>query len=69
MTFCLRCKGQSLHRPQTAVRTGYGGEKHHIACLGAYLKPVADQMLLVILTCSGPSRGPELVHDPPPTVG
>jgi LDH2 family malate/lactate/ureidoglycolate dehydrogenase len=28
---------------------------HHIACLGAYLKPVADQGLLVILTCSDPT--------------
>jgi LDH2 family malate/lactate/ureidoglycolate dehydrogenase len=27
---------------------------HHIACLGAYLKPVADQGLMVILTTSDP---------------
>jgi LDH2 family malate/lactate/ureidoglycolate dehydrogenase len=27
---------------------------HHIACLGAYLKPVADKGLLVMLTCSDP---------------
>jgi LDH2 family malate/lactate/ureidoglycolate dehydrogenase len=27
---------------------------HHIACLGAYLQPVAEQGLLVMLTCSDP---------------
>jgi LDH2 family malate/lactate/ureidoglycolate dehydrogenase len=27
---------------------------HHIACLGAYLQPVADKGLLVMLTCSDP---------------
>jgi LDH2 family malate/lactate/ureidoglycolate dehydrogenase len=28
---------------------------HHIACLAAYLKPVADQGLMVMLTCSDPT--------------
>jgi LDH2 family malate/lactate/ureidoglycolate dehydrogenase len=28
---------------------------HHIACLAAYLKPVADQGLVVLLTCSDPT--------------
>ena len=28
---------------------------HHIACLGAYLKPVADQGLMVMLSCSDPT--------------
>jgi L-lactate dehydrogenase len=28
---------------------------HHIACLAAYLKPVADQGFMVMLTCSDPT--------------
>lgn len=28
---------------------------HHIACLAAYLKPIADQGLAVVLTCSDPT--------------
>ncbi len=28
---------------------------HHIACLGAYLKPVADAGLMVMLSCSDPN--------------
>jgi len=28
---------------------------HHIGCLQAYLKPVADEGLLIVLTCSDPS--------------
>jgi LDH2 family malate/lactate/ureidoglycolate dehydrogenase len=28
---------------------------HHIACLAAYLKPVADQGLMAMLTCSDPT--------------
>lgn len=28
---------------------------HHIACLAAYLKPVADQGLMILLTCSDPA--------------
>ncbi len=28
---------------------------HHIACLAAYLKPIADQGLMAILTCSDPT--------------
>jgi LDH2 family malate/lactate/ureidoglycolate dehydrogenase len=31
------------------------GRSHHIGCLQAYLKPVADEGLLVILTCTDPA--------------
>src|SRR5258708_511542 len=30
---------------------------HHIGCLQAYLKPVTDQGLMILLTCSDPSAG------------
>src|SRR5260370_17741362 len=29
--------------------------RHHIGCLQAYLKPVTDQGLIILLTCSDPS--------------
>jgi LDH2 family malate/lactate/ureidoglycolate dehydrogenase len=30
---------------------------HHIGCLQAYLKPVTDEGLMIVLTCSDPSTG------------
>jgi len=35
---------------------------HHIACLAAYLQRVADQGLMVLLTCSDPRMGPVAPH-------
>ena len=35
---------------------------HHIACLSAYLKPVTDQGLMVILTCSDPTTATVAPH-------
>jgi LDH2 family malate/lactate/ureidoglycolate dehydrogenase len=35
---------------------------HHIACLAAYLKPVTDQGLMVILTCSDPTTATVAPH-------
>jgi L-lactate dehydrogenase len=35
---------------------------HHIGCLQAYLKPVTDQGLLILLTCSDPSTGGVAPH-------
>jgi L-lactate dehydrogenase len=38
------------------------GRSHHIGCLQAYLKPVTDQGLVVILTCSDPSAAGVTPH-------
>jgi L-lactate dehydrogenase len=35
---------------------------HHIGCLQAYLKPVADEGLVILLTCSDPSTGGVAPH-------
>ncbi len=35
---------------------------HHIACLAAYLKPIADQNLAAIVTCSDPNAGGVAPH-------
>jgi LDH2 family malate/lactate/ureidoglycolate dehydrogenase len=35
---------------------------HHIGCLQAYLKPVTDEGLVVLLTCSDPSTGGVTPH-------
>jgi L-lactate dehydrogenase len=35
---------------------------HHLACLAAYLRPVAEQGLMVLLTCSDPSVGGVAPH-------
>lgn len=35
---------------------------HHMACLQAYLKPVTDEGLLILLTCSDPSTGGVVPH-------
>jgi L-lactate dehydrogenase len=35
---------------------------HHIGCLQAYLKPVTDHGLLILLTCSDPSTGGVAPH-------
>jgi LDH2 family malate/lactate/ureidoglycolate dehydrogenase len=35
---------------------------HHIACLAAYLRPVAEQGLMAILTCSDPTCGGVAPH-------
>jgi len=35
---------------------------HHIACLGAYLKPVADQGFMALLTCSDPTAAGVAPH-------
>jgi L-lactate dehydrogenase len=35
---------------------------HHLACLAAYLRPVAEQGFLVLLTCSDPSIGGVAPH-------
>jgi len=35
---------------------------HHTACLAAYLKPIADQGLMALLTCSDPTCGGVAPH-------
>ena len=35
---------------------------HHIACLAAYLRPVAEQGLMALLTCSDPTMGGVAPH-------
>jgi L-lactate dehydrogenase len=35
---------------------------HHIACLAAYLKPVADQGMMALLTCSDPNMNGVAPH-------
>src|SRR5438045_6068793 len=35
---------------------------HHIGCLQAYLKPVTDEGLVILLTCSDPSAGGVAPH-------
>jgi LDH2 family malate/lactate/ureidoglycolate dehydrogenase len=35
---------------------------HHIGCLQAYLKPVTDEGLVILLTCSDPSTGGVAPH-------
>jgi len=35
---------------------------HHIACLAAYLRPIAEQGLMVILSCSDPSMSSVAPH-------
>ena len=35
---------------------------HHIACLASYLRPIAEQGLMVMLTCSDPSIGGVAPH-------
>jgi LDH2 family malate/lactate/ureidoglycolate dehydrogenase len=35
---------------------------HHLACLAAYLKPVADQNLAIVLMCSDPTVGGVAPH-------
>ncbi|HEX3728274.1 MAG TPA: Ldh family oxidoreductase [Opitutaceae bacterium] len=35
---------------------------HHIACLAAYLRPIAEQGLMALLTCSDPSGGGVAPH-------
>ena len=35
---------------------------HHIACLAAYLRPVAEQGLMVLLSCSDPTAGGVAPH-------
>jgi L-lactate dehydrogenase len=35
---------------------------HHLACLAAYLRPVAEQGLMILLTCSDPSIGGVAPH-------
>jgi L-lactate dehydrogenase len=35
---------------------------HHLACLAAYLRPVAEQGLMVLLTCSDPCTGGVAPH-------
>jgi LDH2 family malate/lactate/ureidoglycolate dehydrogenase len=37
-------------------------QSHHIACLQAYLKPVTDAGLLILLTCSDPASGTVTPH-------
>jgi L-lactate dehydrogenase len=37
-------------------------KSHHIGCLQAYLKPVTDEGLLILLTCSDPSTGGVAPH-------
>ncbi len=35
---------------------------HHLACLAAYLQPIAEQGLMVLLSCSDPSAGGVAPH-------
>jgi LDH2 family malate/lactate/ureidoglycolate dehydrogenase len=35
---------------------------HHLACLAAYLRPIAEQGMMVLLTCSDPSIGGVAPH-------
>ena len=35
---------------------------HHIACLAAYLRPVADEGLMVLLACSDPTAAGVAPH-------
>jgi LDH2 family malate/lactate/ureidoglycolate dehydrogenase len=35
---------------------------HHLACLAAYLRPVAEQGLMVLLSCSDPGQGGVAPH-------
>ncbi len=45
-------RGRMLVHPMVTVTIGRG---HHIGCLQAYLKPVTDAGLIILLMCSDPS--------------
>src|SRR6185436_16310469 len=45
----------SARAKQNGVCTISIRRSHHLACLAAYLQPVAEEGLMVILTCSDPS--------------
>lgn len=49
-----------------AKKTGTGTvlirRSHHIACLAAYLKAVADRGMMIILSCSDPSQATVVPH-------
>jgi L-lactate dehydrogenase len=47
---------------QHPVATVVIRRSHHIGCLQAYLTPVADQGLVILLTCSDPSAGGVAPH-------
>jgi len=47
---------------QQGVVTAVIRRSHHIGCLQAYLKPVTDRGLMIVLTCSDPSTASVAPH-------
>lgn len=55
--------GNALSRiEERGVVTAVIRRSHHIACLQAYLKPVTDRGLAIVLTCSDPSTASVAPH-------